>query len=193
MNIVNNFKREMVSQYQEYIRDVSPMAPSMKTLELLLNLCVPGMRVLDLGTGFSSYVLRHYAADLDIHVVSVDDSSQWLYKTRDYCTDHGITPSGFHLWQLAMNWPVERFDLVFMDLGKTKNRVNYYYDVLKNFCTEKTLLLCDDMHKPTLKQALEHELKAYDYINIGVIEQTKDEFGRYCKLVFRLRPKQQGA
>lgn len=190
MNIINNFKLEMLSDYQDYIRDVSLMAPSMKTLELLLNLCVPGMRVLDLGTGFSSYVLRHYAADLDIRVVSVDDSSQWLYKTRDYCVDRGITTTGFHLWELALDWPVERFDLVFMDLGKTKNRPNYYATVLEKFCTEKTLLLCDDMHKPILKRALEHELKAYDFINIGVMDQTIDEFGRYCKLVFRLRPKQ---
>ena len=114
-----------------------------------------------------------------------------MIKTRDYCCNNGEHGNSFLSWNAVVNPDVHlpKFDVVFMDLGTTRNRPKYYATVLEKFCNEQTLLLCDDMHKPTLKRALEHELKAYDFINIGVMEQTKDEFGRYCKLVFRLRKK----
>lgn len=192
MSIVNEFKKEMIEQYQEYLKSVSSMAPSMKTMALLLSLCVPGAKVLDLGSGFSSYMLRYYESRLDMEVWSVDDNHKWLLKTIEYCKNHNVSYDRFLSWNIALDSYLPKFDVVFVDIGTTRNRPKYYQVILEEFCTPKTLALFDDMHKPTLKRAIEHELKAYDYINIGVMDQTKDEFGRYCELVFRLRPKQKG-
>lgn len=193
MSITSEFKIELLDQYQDYINTVSQMAPSMKTITLLLYLCVPGYRVLDLGSGFSSYALRYYANRLGIEVWSVDDNHQWLLKTREYCIEHNASSEGFLDWETALyNAHLPYFDVVFVDIGTTKNRPKYYSTILECFCTDKTLILFDDMHKPTLKRAVEQELKAYNFVNIGVMDQTIDEFGRYCKLIFRLRSKQQG-
>jgi hypothetical protein len=137
-------------------------------------------------------MLRYYDSRLDINVMSVDDDAGWLDKTKNYCGRMGVSIDKFRDFQLWHRLDFEllpEFDLIFMDMGTTKRRPQYYPDVLKHLCTPKTLILFDDMHKPILKHTLEHELKQYDYINIPVRELTLDQFHRYCKLIFRLRPK----
>jgi hypothetical protein len=48
--------------------------------------------VLALGSGFSSYVLRRYAAQDNRGVVtSVDDSAEWLSVTKNFLLDHGLS------------------------------------------------------------------------------------------------------
>lgn len=192
--IVADFNMRMPELYAEYIKNVSSMAPSLKTLKLLMQLCVTGNKVLDLGTGFSSFVLRYYLTDLGIDLISADDNSGWLITTRKYCESQGITytddePNGFEHWKLLPNIVTSPVDVVFMDLGTTRRRVDYYADVLNRYCNENTLLLVDDMHKKILVHALNQELRHYTYLEIPVMNETKDEFGRYCRLFFRLRRK----
>lgn len=178
----------IIKLYTEYIKTTSSMAPSLKTLELLKNLCLPFCTVLDLGSGFSSYYLRYYSGQQNWGITTVDDNADWLNKSKDYCNSHNTNINGFYTWDNIKNqyW---LYDVVFMDLGITKNRPKYIETVLINFCSPKTLILFDDMHKPTIRQATEQALSKYDYLEIGVKDQTMDEFGRYCKLVFRLRRK----
>jgi hypothetical protein len=76
-----------------------------------------------------------------------------------------------------------------MDLGTTRRRVYYYAELLEKYCNERTFILFDDMHKKILHHALHQELKNYTYLDISVMDITKDEFGRYCKLITRLRRK----
>lgn len=198
MLIQDRLKIQLNDQYDNYIRTISLMAPSLKTLSLLMQLCKPGDSVLDLGSGFSSYVLRYYANELDLDVWSVDDNESWLDKSFEYCAAMGITKEAntkFYTWETlrALRLDQLSFDVVFVDLGRTRKRPDYYPIILKDYCNENTLALFDDMHKPILKRSLERELKRYDYLDIPVMERTRDTYGRYCKLVFRLRPKlQQG-
>jgi hypothetical protein len=180
----------MQEPYREYLKNVSEMAPSLKTLELLLRLCTPGDRVLDLGTGFSSYALGSYYRDLDLEIMSVDDNAGWLAKTKEYCTDKlGIVTGRFVPWNLLDSKCIGPVDIVFMDLGTTRRRVYYYGELLEKYCDEHTFILFDDMHKKVLHHALHQELKNYTYLDIPVMDITKDEFGRYCKLITRLRRK----
>jgi len=193
MSIVNDFTRELGDKYREYLRDVSTMAPSMQTLGLLLELCTPGCKVLDLGTGFSSYVLYYYSIHRDLYVCSVDDTQQWLVKSKSYCglkLDDIDTRHVWDTWDSFVKFRTTKFDVVFMDLGTTRRRPDYYATVLSKFCDERTLILFDDMHKRPLRDAVTKALRPYDYIDIPVKDRTIDEFGRYCKLIFRLRPKE---
>jgi hypothetical protein len=49
-------------------------------------------RLLDLGSGFSSYVLRAYAAGVPGAVGwSVDDDPAWLEKTRAFLVSEGLS------------------------------------------------------------------------------------------------------
>jgi hypothetical protein len=187
----------MQEPYREYLKNVSEMAPSLKTLELLLRLCTSGAYVMDLGTGFSSYVLRQYMTDLDINIMSIDDNAGWLGKTKDYCKSMGapeqddLGRDGWVQWNLLPNENVgkDMVDVVFMDLGTTRRRVYYYEELLEKYCNERTFILFDDMHKKILHHALHQELKSYTYLDIPVMDITKDKFGRYCKLITRLRRK----
>jgi hypothetical protein len=76
-----------------------------------------------------------------------------------------------------------------MDLGITNVRPSYIGPMLEEFCSPRTMVLFDDLHKPVIKRAIERELEKYTYLEVGVRDQTLDEFGRYCKLVFRLNKK----
>jgi hypothetical protein len=59
-------------------------------LDVLCRLIEPD-RILDLGSGFSSFVLRRHLAsrDVGVHSViwSIDDSPEWLEQTR------GLSPT----------------------------------------------------------------------------------------------------
>lgn len=208
MTILEDFDKTMPSLYNDYLNTMSPMAPSLKTLRLLLSLCTPGDKVLDLGSGFSSFMLRYYAPQLKLKVFSVDDSETWLDKTIVYCAKQKVSVASFY----TLEWfkeeikgveemidvspglydPVLPFDVVFVDIGITKNRPKYYPLILRDWCIPWSMVLIDDMHKGVLSTALHKELGHYDYIDIDVYHQTLDGFGRYCSLITRLRPKRRG-
>jgi hypothetical protein len=89
----------LAAPYQEYVETVSnpAMALSPHTAALLYALCtllVP-KRALDLGSGFSSFVLRRYARDTagSCIVHSVDDDAQWMDQTRAFLSAHEL-PAG---------------------------------------------------------------------------------------------------
>ena len=192
MSIVDDFTRELGDDHWEYLRDISPMAPSMKTLGLLLELCTDGCRVADLGSGFSSYTLRYYANRLRMTIHTIDDNNAWLEKTKHYCKDVGTEYNhNFSTWDFITRAAGDNpYDVVFLDLGTTRRRPQYYSTILEKFCDERTLILFDDMHKRPLRDAVSIALRRYDYIEIPVKDRTIDEFGRYCRLIFRLRPKE---
>lgn len=191
MTMTDLITRDLKDQYTNYLRDVSPMAPSLKTIGLILELATPESHILDLGSGFSSYALRYYAERLDLRVWSVDDDSRWLQRTKEYCMAYGQKANRFWVWDrfIQISSRVVPFDVVFVDIGITKNRPKYYGEVLKRLCDTNTFIVFDDMHKPSLKAAVDKELESYDYLEVGVRDQTLDEFGRFCRLVFRLRHK----
>ena len=69
-------------------------------------------RVLDLGSGFSSLALRHYAASAGhaVSVVSVDDNPRWLDTTRDYLEEHGYSAGELRPWSEFAEAPGEPFE-----------------------------------------------------------------------------------
>lgn len=193
--IINDFDETMQPIYDQYLISMSQMAPSMKTLKLLTTLCRPGDRVIDLGSGFSSFVLRYYAEMLKIIVWSVDDSNSWLEKTRGYCNSKSVDCSRFLTWndlKSLLGFNTKHFGLVFMDLGTTSRRPAYYPFVFDKLCDDTTTVVIDDMHKPSLLSATDKALTDYDYIEIDIKDQTLDQYGRWCRLVQRLRHKTKG-
>ena len=74
---------EVRNEYRRYTTTVSPPnhALSLATAAYMLHLCraISARRVLDLGSGFSSWVLRHHAetASNPVDVVSVDTDEDW--------------------------------------------------------------------------------------------------------------------
>ena len=80
----------LLPYYEKYISEVSVdyIAISMELSCFLLTFCdiMNPKNIDDLGTGFSSFVFRHYAAHSGsgVTVWSVDDGPEWLEKTRSF-------------------------------------------------------------------------------------------------------------
>jgi len=79
--------------YKNYCKNVSPdsQALSLKASVYCYNYCVKNKprKIIDLGSGFTSFVLRLYqknfsTEDFKIYVYSVDDNKKWLNKTYNF-------------------------------------------------------------------------------------------------------------
>jgi predicted O-methyltransferase YrrM len=93
------------------------MAASLETCALMLALCrrAHPTQVTDLGSGFSSYVLRLYASTSAAEVTSVDDSPEWLSRTSEFIP--GDLRSGrFEIWPVFRD-AHDEFGLVFHDFA----------------------------------------------------------------------------
>jgi hypothetical protein len=111
--------------YREYVRDVSTpgMAASLETSAVLLALCRTERvsSAIDLGSGFSSYVLRRWAVESDCVVLSVDDDPSWLEATEAFLAAHSVSCAGLCRWP-SIPESSRSFDLVFHDFAQGAKR-----------------------------------------------------------------------
>lgn len=93
---INRLKND----YHYYINNVSlgNSAASIETAALLDMIVRKNNveRILDLGSGFSSFVFRQYQKDvsLPVEVISVDADAKWLKKTETYLTQNELKTDG---------------------------------------------------------------------------------------------------
>ena len=174
--------------YDDYITRVSryDYAISLELAAFLMALCrfLRPDRVLDLGSGFSSFVFRLYKKDIRQEAVvwSVDDSPEWLTKTREFLTRQGLSLDNLDTWESFARQKELKFDLVLHDLDGIPTRERVFPDVL-SLAAAKAAIVVDDMHmfdhavhmKRMLAQA---KLKYYSTSFF-----TKDKDGRYAYLV----------
>jgi predicted O-methyltransferase YrrM len=143
-------------------------------------------KVLDLGSGFSSFVLRKYAKDnLEVEVFSVDDDEEWLQKTKNYLTTHDLsTRNLFSLDEFIAEPRRGKFDLILLDLNFVEKRKNYLVFALQ-LLNEKGVLIFDDAHKVEYLREVKIATKNEAGTLFSVRKQTLDEFGRFS-LVYKL-------
>lgn len=182
-------REELLPAYSEYVREVSEadMAMSMEAAVFLLLFCraEKPQRVADLGSGFSSYVLRLYRdeADEGVETFSADDHPGWLEKTREFLRSRGQDDSGVMHWDDFRTTVKEKqlgFDLIFHDLGDMATRRGAFDDVLK--MTRKGLCIVDDMHKSRSGFFIDaaHQQARPVYT---LRDYTLDQYGRWAALV----------
>ena len=75
-----------------FSRSPKPPTPFPSTAVFLRVLCreIGPAAVLDLGSGFSSFVLRSYDDGGGARVTSVDDSETWLARTAQFLESRGV-------------------------------------------------------------------------------------------------------
>jgi predicted O-methyltransferase YrrM len=116
-------RRALFTAYEEYVTEVSTpgMAASLETSAYLDWLCraLRAESILDLGSGFSSYVVRRYAAETPcaVTVTSVDDDPEWLLKTEAFLRRHSVPVDGMTEWSAHVTTPSGPHDVVFHDLA----------------------------------------------------------------------------
>ena len=112
--------------YANYVAGVSAgdHAVSLETAAMIWWYCdhIQAASVCDLGSGFSSHVLRAYAASADhrVQVVSVDTDADWLDKTIGFMRECD-EPGAFILLD---DWLASdaQFDLIFHDIANGEQR-----------------------------------------------------------------------
>ena len=172
--------------YEEYVRSVSSpkMALSLTTAVFLRVFC-RGMRpgtVLDLGSGFSSFVLRSYAEEEGALVTSVDDSEAWIGSTARFLEARGLPTDRLLSWEEFRSAPPARFDLIFHDLGSMRTRRQALPLVLEMAKTSGGVVVLDDLHKDTYREEARRRLQEVRCRPFDLSDYTRDDFGRYAWL-----------
>jgi 23S rRNA U2552 (ribose-2'-O)-methylase RlmE/FtsJ len=107
--------------------------------------------IIDLGSGWSSFVLRIIAPTTTIW--SVDTDGMWLQKTINFCNTHNVPDDGRFVMLERFEKELPKLngvaDIVVHDIGRTPTRVEKLPMALDLVKIDGTIIL-DDMHKGTL-------------------------------------------
>jgi predicted O-methyltransferase YrrM len=158
---------------------------SLEQAAFLLNAChtLNPNRIVDLGSGFSSFVVRSYAREnTNCRVLSVDDDPRWLGRTEQFLKEQKVSTDDLLLSKdFFREAHSGSFDLVFYDLGTMQTRAENFEQTL-NVLNDRpgSLMIIDDVHKSDYRLIVSRLLrdKRIQFFNLKKI--TGDEYGRYA-------------
>lgn len=188
--LVKSFASQLRPVYDEYISNVSSkwMACSWEMACFLYAMMVikKPRNVLDLGSGYSSFVTRKYKAVMDEKTVihSVDDDEFWLGKTESFLRSTGVSTESVMSWSAFHDKNQTVFDLVFNDLGTTTLRLKSV-DVLINTISPQGIMILDDMHKPHYPKLISNKLEEAGFSVLSARNLTLDPLGRFASVAIR--------
>lgn len=175
--------------YQHYVTNISrpDMAASLELSSVVFDLCQnqSSKKMLDMGSGFSSFILRSYAdKNSGSNVWSVDDDTAWLGKTKHYLQSASLNTNNLLTLEEFLASTEKGFDFLLLDLNYVEVRKNYIKLVVDR-CKRGGLILFDDVHKrefmtEVLEQTQNLPVKLYDLAPI-----TRDQFGRFALLAIK--------
>ena len=171
--------------YSEYVTSVSSplMAASLELCKYIQKVCNEHefKRIVDLGSGITSYVVRQYQAlNDDVIVYSVDDNKQWLDKSKNFVNNYELNVDNFVLG--IENIPTKYFDLIIYDYGRMPVRSQMLEYALCNLGTLSAYYILDDCHKNGYYKQLK-ALSERNNLELSELLETKDDFGRYASLI----------
>jgi predicted O-methyltransferase YrrM len=169
--------------YRQYTAETSsPVAAISRELAAFLQLVCEHSRpqvVLDLGSGFSSYVLRRYQLSHEVDVYSVDDDPLWLDRTKAFLDSHNLPTGNLYLWDDLLRSDVRlQADLILYDLGDSKKRVRCFEHLLK-FAAPKAQIIIDDVHKRNIREAAMDWIREHGFRYVDLAPYTKDSYRRF--------------
>jgi hypothetical protein len=193
---LDRLERELEGPWSDYTETVS-IANAAVSLELasLLAFLTDGLGpddgpVWDLGSGFSSWVLRRPGTEPRPQVVSCDDHQDWLGKTREYLASKGVEPGDdLRLWRGAaetLGSATAAPSVVLHDLGVPETRAREL-PALLDLAGPDTLFVLDDVHKPVIRQAALDEIERRDLAVETLLPWTWDRWGRRAWLIHGFR------
>jgi predicted O-methyltransferase YrrM len=179
---------KLKSCYEDYVAQVSTpdMAISLKTSYLLYFICLwsRSKAVLDLGSGFSSFVFRKYAAssDMDVCIYTVDDNVEWLKKTRCFIDERNLPNKNIITWEEFKEKDFKNhFDFIFHDLGNMNMRANTLNCII-NCARYRGIIILDDMHKSSFKKTAKKIVNDKGLKIFSLRKFTLDKFNRYSSI-----------
>lgn len=174
--------------HDRYVRSVSSngMALSLETSALVWVLCDSALpqSILDMGSGFSSFVVRKWVQERGRSTIvwTVDDDVVWLDKSKLFCERESVGTSNFEPWS-SFKERQEKFDLVIYDLGRMSVRFENIGRAL-DFKATNGAIVIDDMHKFNYHNEVIRILAERSLTGIDMREATLDSHeDRHCWLV----------
>lgn len=165
--------------YVDYCGNVSrrSMAASIETMTYLAYVC-QRFRVrdaCDLGSGYSSMVLRMFGAT---RADSVDDSPEWLGRTGDFLEKCGFARDGLYGWK---EWVLagRSYDLIFVDYSSGLDREM----AIRHAPTRLRrggMLICDDAQHDSHRTVMGETAVEHGLAVLPIRPLTLDEVGRYA-------------
>lgn len=118
--------------------------------------------ILDLGSGFSSYVFRLYQKNISSNtkVFSVDDSEFWLEETKKYLESYNVSTENLITLNKSLKDTSTNYDLIFLDIGDIPLRVELLPSLLNKVKKGSTLII-DDFHSPHYRKEIERLCKEF--------------------------------
>jgi predicted O-methyltransferase YrrM len=181
-------KTTLSSTYSNYTTRVSPhnWALSLETGALIYTLCesTQPKTLVDLGSGFSSYVVRSWRKQSiscqDCELWSVDDNPSWLLRAKEFCREQDVPVDNFEAWEQFEKSHLEpTFDIVVYDLGSMQMRFHTIERALK-LCKPGGLFIIDDAHKNFYRNEVTRVCAEKNVPLESMQELTTDRIGRYC-------------
>jgi hypothetical protein len=199
-NLDNALIKQITFVYNEYISTVSLKghAASLELGLMYYKLCsaLKPKSIVDLGSGFTSYVGRLYAQrNPDVLVYSVDDNNDWLIKTQRFLSKHNVSTDNIISWDVFQNTEL-KFDIVLYDLGRIPTRIANI-DKPFGLVSSNGLVILDDAHfneqftknlrmpAPYLSDIMADALQRLQFESHSLQQETIDCFGRYALAAWR--------
>ncbi len=184
-HLKNTISNEILSYYNEYINVISTprMALSFES-SILFYILISNLKpqkILDLGSGFSSFVIRYTLKEYDIksEVTSIDDNEFWLAKSRDFVRDKNLEINTFILWDDFLVTDIQKYDFISHDLGTMDIRRKTLDSIIDYLKPENGILLLDDMHKRKYREYVLENIKTLRIKKFDFRRYTLDSFGRF--------------
>lgn len=140
-------------------------------------------RILDIGSGFTSYITRRH----DAECTSIDEDQSWAQFTRDFLLDTGSRDPNVTTDLAAVTG---KFDLVILDAGYETHRMQLLRRAAM-MVQDGGLLVIDDGHFPGLHRCCKvyAKLQGYEFADH---KDLTDEYGRFpMTMNISHEPKQQ--
>ncbi len=171
------------------------------TFMVVLARATQPKRVVDLGSGLTSWAMRRLSAEIaagegaildavggwpgdGFTVTSVDDSPEWLEKTRGYLGEQGVSTDDLHVWSEFIEGDVRgRYDLVLHDMGTMDTRARTLMQAV-GLARAGGVVVLDDMHKPDFRVGALRDLEGVGLPTLSAKAFTRDALTRFAYLCF---------
>jgi len=185
--MIEQNKEMLRPYYEQYIKEVSraDMAASLELAAFIYSICKINRftKLLDMGSGLSSFVFRLYAKERpNVKVFSVDDDAAWVKKTKNFLSQHQLSTDNIFTLDQFLQSGEEGFDCILHDLNFVEVRINYVEQMVK-IAKSKGMIIFDDVHKPDYLFALLVKLKETQASVFTLKPVTNDSYGRFALAV----------
>ena len=185
-DLYEKLEEEFRKAYSDYNDSVSKlgMAFGKESCLYVLKFCLENkpLKVVDLGSGISSYVLRlyQYHSDDDVIVYSIDDHKGWLGRAKDFCSGYNLNTDNFLHGIDKIDDEKGDFDLVIHDYGSMGTRTN---NIVNAFDLTKVggTVIYDDCHKLGYYNIVKNKMKdlSQEVIELDETEENSEEARKY--------------